>query len=132
LLKMPLAGGPVTTLYEAPYLAYPSHVVVDAANLYWTNGRDGTVMKMPVDGGVPIALASGRTNVDQMIALDADSVYWTEGQGSTLVKVALRGGTPTTLATGQSIRTLSNLVIDSTSVYWIDESQAAVMKLTPK
>jgi hypothetical protein len=132
LLRMPLVGGPVTNLYQTSYFTRSSRVVVDAANLYWTSYQDGAVMKMPVDGGVPVALASGRASVDEMIALDADSVYWTEGQGSTLLKVALQGGTPTTLATGLAIRTLANLVVDGTSVYWIDDAHGTVMKLTPK
>jgi hypothetical protein len=85
-------------------------------------------MKMPLDGGVPITLAAGRTGLDAAIVVDApDSVYWTEGQLSTLVKVALQGGTPTTLVTGQSIGAPT---VDGTSVYWTDTS--AVMKLTPK
>src|SRR6185369_13444718 len=39
----------------------PRAVTVDGANVYWTNETDGTVMKMPLGGGTPTALATGQS-----------------------------------------------------------------------
>ena len=81
--------------------------------VYWVewgddSGKaDGAVMKVPLDGGTPIVLASDRPTPSS-IAVDATSVYWTDQAanyggkaGGMVEKLPLAGGTAVTLASGQ-------------------------------
>jgi hypothetical protein len=77
VMKVPVNGGAPTILASGQ--KFPGGIVVDAANVYWTNGWDvGTVMKVPLGGGTPTILASGQVTPGA-IAVDATSVYWTSG-----------------------------------------------------
>jgi hypothetical protein len=92
---------------------------VDATSVYWTN-EGGAVMKVALDGGTPVTLASGQ-RVPNAIAVDATGVYWTNydaGVGA-VMKVGLDGGTPVTLAAGQPGP--NAIAVDATSVYWTNE-----------
>src|SRR5205814_7527236 len=84
VVKMPLAGGTPTTL--ASRQGHPLAIAVDPTNVYWVNGgtrepgtfnrhADGSTMKVPLAGGVPVTLASGQRGHDA-VAIDATSVYW--------------------------------------------------------
>lgn len=62
-------------------------MVVDSANLYWTEQLGGNLMWLALDGGVSGTLASGQ-NRPQCIAEDSTSIYWTDTGGGTVMKVA--------------------------------------------
>jgi hypothetical protein len=114
-------------------------LAVDADNVYWAEARNGTIMSVPVTGGVATTLASGLNDPDQ-IAIDDCNLYVTTGfeSGSgagTIIRVAKDGHAVTTLATGQNDP--SGIAVDSTSVYWTTVANEAahagtVMRLTPK
>ncbi len=65
----------------------PLYMVVDSANLYWTEQLGGNLMWLPLGGGVLGTLASGQSR-PQGIAADSKSVYWTDTAGGTVMKVA--------------------------------------------
>ena len=96
----------------------PWHIAIDATGVYWTESG-GSVMKVPVGGGMPSALASGQ-NDPKGIAVDATSVYWTDSAEGTVMKIPVAGGAPTTLASGQAGPTV--IAVDATSVYWTSTS----------
>ncbi|HET6280877.1 MAG TPA: HYR domain-containing protein, partial [Polyangia bacterium] len=114
-----------TTLASAQ--AGPLGIAVDGTSVYWTNGDDGTVMKVALSGGAPTTLASGQ-NTPRGIAVDGASVYW--AAGNTVMKVALSGGAPTTLASSGQAGPSMGIAVDGTSVYWTNNAYSGtVMKV---
>jgi hypothetical protein len=89
LLRASTDGGAVTVLAES-LGAYG--VAVDQTGIYLTTFDQGSIRRIPIDGGEPQILAGGQF-FPRDIALDETSVYWTnddgigEGQGC-VMKVA--------------------------------------------
>jgi DNA-binding beta-propeller fold protein YncE len=94
-------------------------VAVDATNLYWTNGGNGTVMECAKAdcAGTLVTLASGQSEPSGL-AVDATNLYWTNGGNGTVMECAKAdcAGTLVTLASGQSEP--SGLAVDASFVYW--------------
>jgi hypothetical protein len=74
LRTVPLAGGPVVSLYAG--LNSAGGLVVDSGNIYFTEGSSVArrVLRVPVAGGAPVELASG--GYAYGLAVDATYVYW--------------------------------------------------------
>jgi sugar lactone lactonase YvrE len=75
-------------------------MVEDGTFLYWTDSRDGTITRLPKDGGIPLVLASEQ-NEPEDIALAGGYLYWTNLRGGTVVRMPTGGGEIETLASGQ-------------------------------
>jgi len=144
-MTVPIGGGSPATLLRTLYpgLTGPGAIAIDSTNLYvgamapsMDAGYVGTLMKIPLDGGTPVILATGdlTTGDPQYIAVDATTVYWTNtgalqvpANGS-VMSVPIDGGTPTVLSAGEVQP--SGIAVDSTSVYW--GSATGLWKRTPK
>jgi hypothetical protein len=132
--KMPLAGGDAVRLVPIDVYIYPRELTVDATHVYWTDqgeGEAGTVMKVPLDGGMPVTLAMLPGSSPYGIAVDAGAVYWANGadvEDRLVLKVGLNGGMPTTLATGPG--SVFGFAIDATSAYFTTfEVSSTVMRV---
>ncbi len=85
---MPTSGGSATTLFSGPFGPYG--LVVDATNVYWNTASgngNGTVTKVPTQGGAPTTLASQQNDPVWGIAVDGTSVYWTNVADGTVMKL---------------------------------------------
>jgi hypothetical protein len=119
--------------------SFAAAVITALGRVYWTTGNGGTVMKVPLGGGIITKLASGHPAWD--IAVDATSVYWATGSEGLVLKVPLAGGPIVTLVSGQS--DTAAVAVDTTSVYWTNRGTygssgalngctGVVMNLCPK
>jgi hypothetical protein len=120
----------------APARSEVPGVAIDGANLYWTergteaNGfTDGSVLEMPLGGGIPTTLASSLSSPYGLV-VDRANVYFTnEGSPASnftdgsVMKVPIGGGSAVTLAPGLSLP--SRLAVDATTVYWAEEGTGA-------
>jgi hypothetical protein len=118
LFKLPVGGGIPAVVVP---LTYASNIVLDSANVYWTDYGHATTMEAPLDGGTPIVLASAQY-WPQGIAVDSTNVYWGCGGtpplylDGTVMKAPIGGGSPTMLASGQYL--VDGVGVDAQHVYW--------------
>ncbi len=122
VMKVPIGGGPATTLAVAKTQGPLS---VDATSVYWADSRG--LMKVTIAGGPATTLVQRSGDVGAL-ALGAANVYYVAGNG--IFKVPLEGGAPTLLAMADSPNTLA---VDATNVYWTNfgdsGSNGTVMKI---
>jgi hypothetical protein len=102
-------GRCITTLASA--LQNPQDIAVDAANVYWTEGGSGKVMKVSTSGGTPSTVASNQSAV-LSLAIDSQNAYWTAGGG--VFQAPLSGGAPVTLSTTPGF----DVTTDGTDVFF--------------
>jgi hypothetical protein len=138
VLKVALAGGMPTVLAEGA--DSPGCVVVDATNAYFTEGGGQTLMKAPLAGGTPMALASSQHILTQHtphLAVGGGFVYWiTDVYGNVdayngknaLVRVSTSGGNVETVFSDLAGEP-GGLWVDATNVYYSDKSGMYVRAL---
>jgi hypothetical protein len=85
ILRARLADGALDTLTDSQQS--PGRLTLDGTSIYWTNANDytkspdvdpsqqGTVMKIPLDGGAQETLVSGQDH-PHAVVVDDTSVYW--------------------------------------------------------
>jgi hypothetical protein len=140
LMKMPLGGGTPEVLAtptgnQASFSGkYGPNLALDATNVYWAWGLVGgtpgatgsawvlgSVMKVPLGGGTPVALATGQDALTA-IAVGGSHVYWTTA--SSLMSVPIDGGTSVEVASWKAGAVAGDgMVVDGTSVYWTASTQ---------
>ena len=123
VMTVPLDGGTPSTVTSLGDLC---PFAVDETSLYFAvNGGPGggLVLKMPLEGGSAVTLASGLTN-PWSIVVGANDVYWTEcdDAGSVMAAPTSGGGTPTTLLTGLMLPCDQPLqygmAVNATTLFW--------------
>lgn len=106
-------------------------IVVDAVNVYWVTyiSQSGVVMKAPINGGNPVAIATGQ-NFPTAIAIDTSTnpstIFWSAGD-QTIKRVSAAGGPITTMATGQT--NCQGLAVNATTLFWTNVANDTVQKL---
>jgi hypothetical protein len=99
--KVSVTGGPVTTLVGGGF-PMPYGIVVDGANVYWTDA--GASLRKVSRGGGPVTTlaACDQANWPLPLSVDSTSVYWADLHGN-LQKTPISGGATTTLATAMGV-----------------------------
>jgi hypothetical protein len=132
IVKMPIAGGPITTL--AMGQSQPARMFVDTTHVYWANAGDFNtnvgLMKLPIDGGESTTLVSTKSQVYAQYAsiagifVDAKNVYWTvagsqefDHYDGTVMRASVAGSASTTIAS--AVRKAQDMIIvQGCSVYF--------------
>jgi hypothetical protein len=77
LSRLPYGGdGTVSELTPEPIRAV--HIAADATDVYWAT--EAAIMRKPIDGGAPFAIADGFTSVSELL-VDDTSVVWASSTG---------------------------------------------------
>ena len=117
VLKMPLGGGPVTTL--ASGLASAIGIALDASNAYFL-AYDG-INKVALDGGpvTPVVSASFY-NSPVGLAIDTTNLYWIQGcdGGNCVARLPLGGGPPVTIFSATMLDYFSGLAAANGNAYF--------------
>jgi hypothetical protein len=122
--KVSLGGGSVVTLATGLRSdTLRGGIALDANNVYLVLGgtlagnyADGTLVSVPIQGGTPNTLVSGRSS-PAAVAVVSGSVYWGESTGAVMT-VPAGGGSVSTLATGGAGGGVESVVADTNSLYW--------------
>jgi hypothetical protein len=138
---VPLGGGTPTQLVAATGpgggpmavggVAGGNGIAVDGTDVYWIGGAGGLVVKVPKTGGSVTTLNDqGGNPAWHMIAVHDGNpdVYWTLGGGMNVDRAPTGGGHTSLINVTKGSRALA---VDATSLYWADNSNQTVRKLTP-
>jgi outer membrane protein assembly factor BamB len=132
IFRAPLAGGAPTRIGPAA-----DAIAVDSTNVYYvveTPNGSGLVARVPIAGGTPETLASGRTGSLPAVAVDDRNVYWIEGEGTieegAVAAVPKSGGIVAVLVSGLSDP--SAIVVDGTGVYFDNPAGGGLVEKIPK
>lgn len=101
------------------------NVVVDSTHVYWTSATNGTVMRIPVGGGLPTTLASEQ-RFPWGLAVTSSAVFWTDINRLTVMTAGLDGDHPTLIAAhpqDHSGRDPAEIEADAEHVFWLYRSQ---------
>jgi hypothetical protein len=133
--KVPVAGGPTTTL--ASGFDAPGAIAVNDTDVYWTSVQPsreldggqtslGEISRVSIDGGPVTTIATGQEDPDSLL-LTATDLYWANagtygidaplGTGA-VVSMPLSGSAPAILAPRESAPRSLQLVGDS--LYWMN------------
>jgi hypothetical protein len=107
-------------------------VAVDSTQVYWSvNESPGAIMKLPLAGGAPVALASNQV-YPGALAVDAGNLYWITGDVSSSIVMAPAdgsdGGAPITLYSSATSAFWS-LAFDADYIYWAEFDNGTLMKM---
>jgi hypothetical protein len=122
VIQLPLTS--MSPMVLASNQAGPKGITVDTQNVYWCNNQDGTVNKVPINGGPITTLVSGHLNPADGIAVNGTTLFWVDAQG--VWKSTLSGSSPTKLMSG----TIGYIALDNGHAYWTHAYPHAVMSYT--
>jgi hypothetical protein len=130
VMRAALAGGAPEVLWTGTGAhPNPHTIVLDETSVYWTDFTltTGGILKMPLDGGTPVALAELQDE-PHGLAVDGTSVYWTTYNGGQIRKTSktpVAGGPAPVVELARARPSPNNIAVDDTFVYWTEFVAAA-------
>ena len=134
IVRVPLGGGNVETVYQGLDAAQIDAIAVDATNLYWTNSSgdvfwDARLMELPLAGGAATKLIGFRGPARKLALFDG-AIYVADngttgggnsdgtgmGNGS-VMRVPVDGTASASLVDGAQVW-VNGVAADSSGVYW--------------
>ena len=112
-------------------VAFPSDIVADGQNIFFSEQDTGNIRRVSVDGGTVTTLANGLRYSWNLLALNRDTVYWIDQIHLGWVpKAGGAGGyvVPGGLQTVADYR--SGIAADESGVYWSEPRLGVIRKLT--
>jgi hypothetical protein len=137
--RVPKTGGAWTSLVSNENS--PGAIVVGGTTLVWANsgtdGTDGAIRRMGVDGNPAATTLVGALNWPTGLALWGDYVYWTDNgdgdpaslSGSLMRALVLGPSLPETLASGLPCPV--GIAVDDSGVYWTDGCANTLNRVRP-
>ncbi len=132
IFKAPLTGGAATNIGPGA-----AAIAVDATSVYYvtaTPNGPGVVGLVPIAGGAPTTLATGRTGSLPAVAVDDQNVYWIEGDGTiaegAVAAVPKSGGIVAILASGLSDPSV--IAVDGSGIYFNHPGGGGLVEKVPK
>ena len=117
VLKVPIAGGAVTTL--ASLTDGCGGFAVSGGNLYW-GSNSGSLVTMPTSGGAPTTIVSGGLTAaydPRSITANATDVFWCSSSFD-IMETPVAGGAAVTLFKGTGSASFSDIAVNATDVFW--------------
>lgn len=127
--QVPLAGGPLVTLFDSG--ASPAGIAVTATDVYVSqNGWPGSIRKVPIGGGA-LSVVVAASWVPKLF-IEGDTMFWisydyAKPETSAVTRMPLTGGAPQNLVTG--IGYVTGLALDATYAYWVDGAGGTVSRV---
>ena len=131
LMKRGGDGGPPVMLggsdtYVVHFVVGPDAVFFSTAYVPPPSSR---IFRVSRDGG-PMTMVASVPAGATALALDATNLYWASwADGGSVMKLGLSGGEPIELASSTGFGSFPSLVVDATSVYWVDGNTMNIMKV---
>jgi len=89
------------------------HLVQSEQHLYWTEHEDGTITRLPKDGGIPLVLATEQERPGPLV-LAGGFLWW--GNRDAIVRMPVEGGDVEILADGQ--KSPESIAVHGDTVAW--------------
>jgi len=121
--KIPVSGGPVTTL-SSELVGLSGPIRVRNGYVYWIANHE-TINKVNVGGGQVITLATDLPFLNDLV-VDDTHVYFSEHDARRIRRISINGGQIATVASYLSYPPIY-LAIDDLSLYWISQIQVAAI-----
>lgn len=107
----------------------PLYLAIGQGYLYWTVRGVGLVQRIPLVGGEPEPVDSGKAPAG--IATDSTHVYWTgDNPGGVYRKALGNSGSTETLVSGQL--EAYGMALDQNNVYWVTRAALGTVMARPK
>jgi len=106
--------------------ARPYSATMDATHVYWANEENGTLVRVPREGGDVEVLVRGQS-LPSGTALDETHLYWVDRTAGAILRIPKRGGEPQ-IMTKVSVGSNST-ALTGTHLYWTSSEDGRVMRV---